>query len=204
MKKVFFAAIAAFVINVCPAVAQYEVMPISEPAPAMDSTAVDSNMTFTVTAPCKPYKIGTMSYSTMLQSLPAYQEAMKQLEALTGNYKTETAYNETNFKRKFSEYLQGQKDFPQNILLKRQKDLQEEMEKAMAFRMAADSLLHQAKVDMLAPIKAELDAAIRAVGMERGYMEIVNTDIHSHLFIHPELLEDATPYVLERLNAVKE
>ncbi len=195
MKKFIFAAMLAFVTSAFPVAAQHEAVATAE-------TSIDT--TLACASPCQIFKIGYLSYNALLQSLPAYHEAMRQFEILAANYETEAVYNETNFKRKFSEYLQGQKDFPHNILLKRQKDLQEEMEKAMAFRMAADSLLQQAKLEMLAPVKADLDTAIRVIGEERGYMEIVNTDIQSHLFINPKLAEDAAPYVLQRLNGVKE
>ncbi len=201
MKKMFFAAMTAFVIGACPLAAQNEVMPIAlMPTDTLSAAApADSAATSQV---CHLFKIASLSYSSILQSLPEYHDVMRQFNALAASYEAEAIYNETNFKRKFSEYLQGQKDFPKNILLRRQKDLQSEMEKAMAFRTAADSLLLQAKQEMLAPVKAKLNAAIQAVGEARGYLEIINTDLHTHLFINSKLAEDATSYVLEYLNPV--
>ncbi len=181
MKKTFLAALAAFVIAVMPTTAQ-TIAPDSIPAP----------------------KIGYLSYNEILKGLPEYAAAMQQLAELTKQYEAEAQYNETNFKRKFSEYLQGQKDFPQNILLRRQRDLQEEMEKSLAFRDASDSLLRQAEIDLLAPLKADLDRAIRTVGIERGYIEIINLDLRSHLFLNPANSESAAPFVLERLNGAKQ
>ena len=79
-------------------------------------------------------KYGTIHYDSLLVSLPQYAQVQQRMEELQKKYEAETTYNEQNFKRLFAEFLQGQKDFPQNILLKRQRDLQEQMEKAIAFR----------------------------------------------------------------------
>ena len=148
-------------------------------------------------------KYGKVNYDSLLTTMPEYIEAQAQLASLRQQYEQEAAYNDATFKRMFADFLQGQKDFPENILLKRQRDLQDAMEKSIAFRTACDSLLRQAEADFRAPIARKLDAAIYAVGMERGYECIVNTSAGSHPFLHPLLTEDATPFVLEKLNAVR-
>ena len=73
-------------------------------------------------------KYGTIHYDSLLVSLPQYAQVQQRMEELQKKYEAETTYNEQNFKRLFAEFLQGQKDFPQNILLKRQRDLQEQIE----------------------------------------------------------------------------
>lgn len=144
-------------------------------------------------------KYGTLRYDSVLRAQPEYVEAQARIADLRAKYEAEAAYNETTFRRMFAEFLQGQKDFPQNIMLKRQRDLQDEMEKGLAFRREADSLLRQAESDMLVPVRTRLDAAIRAVGLEHGYECIVDKDAGTHLFLHPAVTEDATPFVLEKL-----
>ena len=94
------------------------------------------------------------------------------------------------------------RDFPQNIMLKRQRELQDAMEKSIAFRRSCDSLLVKAEADLMAPLYVKLDAAIKTVGMERGYECIINTAAGTHPFLHPSVTEDAAPFVLQKLNAV--
>lgn len=144
-------------------------------------------------------KYGLISYSQLLKTMPDYIEAQAQMKQLTQQYEQEAAYNEQNFKRQFTDFLQGQKEFPQNIMLKRQRDLQEAMEKSLAFRHTADSLLNCAREDMMRPVEERLNAAIQAVGMERGYECVVNTDGNALPFVHHSLCEDAMPYVEEKL-----
>lgn len=148
-------------------------------------------------------KYGTLSYDLLLKLMPEYATAQRDLQDLRKKYEAEASYNEHSFKRQFSEFLQGQKEFPQNILLKRQRDLQDAMEKGIAFRHAADSLLRHAEADLLKPVRAALNAAIRAVGQERGYEYILNTDRNAYPYIHESLVEDAMPYVLDKLGLGK-
>ena len=144
-------------------------------------------------------KYGYLHYDSLLVKMSDYAAAQEQLATLRKQYQQETDYNEQGFKRQFAEFLQGQKNFPQNILLKRQRDLQEAMEKSIAFRQSAEELLKKAAVDLLQPVRQRLDAAIREVGMEHGYQFVLNLDNNTVPFVHPQFGEDATPYVREKL-----
>ena len=148
-------------------------------------------------------KYGRLDYDSLLTSMPEYTQVQEQLASLRQQYDKEAAYNEANFKRLFADFLQGQKDFPQNIMLKRQRELQDAMEKSLAFRHSCDSLLVRAEADLLAPLYVKLNAAIQAVGMERGYECIVNTAAGTHPFLHPSLTEDAAPFVIQKLNGIQ-
>ena len=148
-------------------------------------------------------KYGRLDYDSLLTSMPEYTQVQEQLASLRQQYDKEAAYNEANFKRLFADFLQGQKDFPQNIMLKRQRELQDAMEKSLAFRRSCDSLLVRAEADLLAPLYVKLNAAIQAVGMERGYECIVNTAAGTHPFLHPSLTEDAAPFVIQKLNGIQ-
>ena len=149
-------------------------------------------------------KYGRVNCDSLLKTMPEYTEAQAQLQELRRQYDEEAAYNDGHFKQMFADFLQGQKDFPQNIMLKRQRELQEAMEKSIAFRRSCDSLLVEAERDLLKPVRQLLDAALYAVGCERGYECIVNTAANSHPFLHPELTEDVTPFVLQKLHDVRE
>lgn len=144
-------------------------------------------------------KFGHLSYDALFKAMPEYAEMQTQLAGLRAKYAQEAEYNETGFKRMFAEYLQGQKDFPQNILLKRQRDLQEAMEKSLAFRRECDSLLLEAEKELKAPLHKKLSEAIRLVGLEHGYEAIYNLDAQAVPFLHPSLSEDVTVYVRQKL-----
>lgn len=144
-------------------------------------------------------RYGLVSYDSLLSVMPEYAKAQQQVAELKRKYQAEAQYNEESFKRLFAEFLQGQKDFPQTILLKRQRDLQEAMEKGIAFRQAADSLLAAAERDLCRPAIEILHTALDAVGKERGYDLIIDTDTATFPYVNPALSEDAMPYVLKKI-----
>lgn len=135
--------------------------------------------------------------------MPEYAVIQQRLDDLRKKYDEEATYNERTFKRQFAEFLQGQKDFTQQIMLKRQRDLQGSLERSLAFRHEADSLLRQAESDMLRPLRQTLQHALRAVGLERNYEYITDTSRGAFPFVNPLCAEDATPFIIEKLQAAE-
>lgn len=133
---------------------------------------------------------------SVMRSLPAYADAQKQLAMLCRQYEQEVLYNEQAFQRQFSEFLEGQKDFPEAILLKRQRDLQDALEKGLAFRRDCDKLLKEAEHDILQPIREEVEAAIREEGREGHYTLVFP---HAPLYANPGTLDDITARVIARM-----
>lgn len=144
-------------------------------------------------------RFGYVNVDSLLHTLPAYASVQNQMKQLRAQYAAETQYNETAFRRQYAEYLQGQKQFTPNILAKRQADLQASLQKGIQFRQQADSLLAKAEADLLRPVRQNINAAIRAVGLEHGYEYIIDTSHSTYPFIHPTVGEDATPYIKEKL-----
>lgn len=165
------------------------------------STEAASQTSASVSQPVEVVKIryGYCSRLQLLQSMPEYTKAVQELTKLREQLEKEVYHNETEFRRQYSEYLNGQKDFPQAILLKRQRDLQAAMENGIAFRMQGDSLLHKAEEDIMAPLRNRVEEAIRSVGMERGLDYVIDIDKDVYVFLRPELSEDITAYVEEKL-----
>lgn len=144
-------------------------------------------------------KLGYLSYNAVFQSMPEYAVSQRKLADLKAKYDKEALRSEAEFQRKFVEFLQGQKEFPENILLKRQHELQDLLEKSIRFKEEAQQLLMQAEKDLQADMLYLLNEAIRAVGVERGYACIVNTDGNVCPFLHPAMADDVTNLVKEKL-----
>jgi outer membrane protein len=84
-------------------------------------------------------------------------------------------------------------------MLKRQRDLQEALEKSLAFRDEAERLLKQAEVETLAPIKARLADAIKMVGGAYNLDYIYNLDTNAMPYVNPALVMDVTTLVEQQL-----
>lgn len=128
-------------------------------------------------------KFGYFSYQEVLHTMPAYTSVRHHLDDLSGKYDAEMKRAEDEFNNKYEEFLDGQKEFAPSILEKRQAELRDLMEKNIAFREESKRLLAQAEQDAMAPLKANLAAAVRQIGQQQGLAFVLNTD------------GDAVPYV---------
>ncbi len=171
---------------------------VSMSAQSADSTTVEGAQA-SQTKAAESVKYGYLSCSQVLENMTDYKLAQQQLKDLRAKYEAEAQYNEASFKRQFAEYLQGQKDFPQSIMLKRQRDLQEALEKNLAFRDEAERLLKKAEEETLAPIKARLANAIKTVGGAYNLDYIYNLDTNAMPYVNPALVMDVTKLVEQQL-----
>lgn len=142
---------------------------------------------------------GYISYEQLLKELPEYAQATQDLTTLKAKYEAEAQKGEEEFQRKFVDFLQGQKDFPQAIMQKRQAELQALMDNGVAFRLKSQELIAQAEKDLLQEAHKRLDEALREVGMENGFGYILNTDAGSCPFINPAAGVDVTGLVRKKL-----
>ena len=144
-------------------------------------------------------KFGFLSYEAALRSMPEYATTQSDMAELYQKYEAEQKRVESDFNKKYEEFLDGQKSFPKTILQKRQSELQEMLDKNVAFKKESLRLLQQAEEDAMAPIKARLAEVLDAIGRERGYAFIVNTDEKATLWLNPAMGEDITAIVKEQL-----
>lgn len=128
-------------------------------------------------------KFGYFNLSTLMKAVPEYATAQKNIADLRVKYEAETKRSEDEFNKKYEEFLDGQRDFAPTIMQKRQAELQDMMEKNIAFKKEAQRLLAQAEQDAMAPVKGKVLGAVRKLGQQRGYAFILNAD------------GDAVPYI---------
>ncbi|MBQ8676231.1 MAG: OmpH family outer membrane protein [Bacteroidaceae bacterium] len=138
-----------------------------------------------------------ISYGEVLKSMPAYAAAQKSLADLRANYDNELKRTDEEFSKQFAEYVDGQRTFPENILLKRQKELQQLMEQGLEFKEEARRLLAQAEVELMQPVNKQLKEVIAKIAKERGYAFVLNTDNNAAPFVDGELGDDITADVME-------
>ena len=144
-------------------------------------------------------KFGFLSYNIVMQAMPEYAAMQNSMAELREKYEAEQKRVENYFNKKYEEFLDGQKSFPKTILQKRQSELQEMLDKNVAFKKESQRLLKQAEEDAMAPIQARLATALDTIGKERGFAFIVNTDEKATLWLNPSLGEDITATVIEQL-----
>lgn len=144
-------------------------------------------------------QFGYVSYEQVLKEMPEYAKATQDLAALKAKYEAEAQKGEEEFQQKFVDFLQGQKDFPQAIMQKRQAELQALMDNGVAFRMKSQELIAQAEKDLKQEVQKRLNRALLEVGVELGYGFILNTDGNNCPYINPVVGVDVTNIVRKKL-----
>jgi outer membrane protein len=144
-------------------------------------------------------KFGYLSYNVVMQAMPEYAAMQSSMAELREKYEAEQKRVEDDFNKKYEEFLDGQKSFPKTILQKRQSELQEMLDKNIAFKKESQRLLKQAEEDAMAPVMVRLAETLDAIGKVRGYAFIVNIDEKVALWLNPSLGEDITATVIAQL-----
>ena len=145
-------------------------------------------------------KFGFLSYSQALQSMPDYALAKENLAKLEEQFETEMKRAEEDFNKKYEEFLEGQQEFAVSIRNKRQSELQELMQKNMAFKQEARRLLKNAEADAMKPLHEKLKAVLAKVGQQRGLAFILNTDGDALPYVDPAQGEDVTEVINRELS----
>jgi outer membrane protein len=144
-------------------------------------------------------KFGYLSYNAVMQAMPEYAAMQNSMAELRQKYEAEQKRVEDDFNKKYEEFLDGQKSYPKTILQKRQSELQEMLDKNIAFKKESQRLLKQAEEDAMAPVMVRLAETLDALGKVRGYAFIVNIDEKVALWLNPSLGEDITATVIAQL-----
>ena len=143
--------------------------------------------------------VGYFSYGEIFMSMPEYNIAQKQIEELKAKYEEEAIRVKNDFNKKYEEFLEGQKDFPLTILKKRQTELQELMNKNIAFKEESRRLMAQAEKEIYAPLHKRIQELLNQTGAELNLTLIVNTDSDACPYINPARSINLTGLLKEKL-----
>lgn len=144
-------------------------------------------------------RFGYFSHDAVLKLMPEYATAQKNMADLRAKYDAEMQRSEEEFNAKYEDFLEKQRDLVPSILRKRQAELQEMMDKNVAFKKEAMRLLDEASNDAFAPVKQKLNEAVKELGRSRGYAFVLNTDGDACPWIDPSLGEDVTDALKQNL-----
>lgn len=142
-------------------------------------------------------RFGYFSYDKVLQASPDYIVARHNMSELRSKYDAEMKRAGDEFNSKYEEFLSGQRDFAKPILEKRQAELQDLMDKNLAFKQKAEQLLRQAEQDAYGPVYSKISEAVQKVGQERGYAFILNTDNNSVPYVNSTMGEDVSALIID-------
>lgn len=144
-------------------------------------------------------KFGFYSHKEVLMAVPEYLLAIEEFELLKQRCNAEIERNEQELTRKYVAFLDGQQDFPEPILRKRQKELQQMVDNSVLFRDRLKVWLSQAKDSLLAPCNERVDNALAKVCERMELAYAINSDELMYRYVNPKYGEEITPLVLEEV-----
>ena len=144
-------------------------------------------------------RFGYLNYSEVVQQVPQYKEAQKHYDELLKRCEQELVRNEEELTRNYVSFLDGQREFPELILRKRQKDLQDLVDRSIVFRDQVKKWLIQAHDSLFAPVKAIVDNAIARVCMHNELAYVIDAEKAGYLFVNPAMGYDVTMAVVNTI-----
>ena len=145
-------------------------------------------------------KFGYVSYGEILKALPEYSIVSTHLDELQAKYEAEVTRADREFNQKYAEFIEEQSQFPDNIRMKRHKELMELMEKSMSFKDEINNTMREARREMLKPLRDKIDEALQQLCEDEGLDYILNTDDRAYVAINPKRGKDVTDKLKKALN----
>lgn len=137
-------------------------------------------------------KFAYFNYNEVLKAMPEYAAATHKVDELRAKFDAEIKRSENDFHTKYEDFLEGQRNFAPSILKKRQAELQEILDKNIAFKKEADRLIEQVEKQVYAPVHAKLKKAIAKMAQESGYAFVLNADNNALPYVNNMVGEDIT------------
>lgn len=145
-------------------------------------------------------KFGYVSYMEIVKALPEYCIVEAHLDELQAKYEAELERSDYEFNQKYADFIEEQSQFPDNIRIKRHKELQELMEKSVAFKQEVNNAMREARAEMMKPLYEKVDEAVMEICVNEDYDYILNTDERVYIAINSKNGIDITEQLKLALN----
>lgn len=142
-------------------------------------------------------KFGHVNAEEIMQLMPELTKARADLEALAKTYEADLKSMQDEIQKKGEAYEKEQASLPANIKERREKELNEMMQKYQQTYQDNQQALNKEQQEKMQPIQKKVLDAITAVGQEGGYVYIMQ--VGSALYISSTLSTDVTAQVKAKL-----
>ena len=163
------------------------------------NTATQDTQGTRTTAQTFVFRYGFVNADSVLHAMPEYAMAQRSLTALRQKYDREMKRSEDDFNIKYESFLEQQRDLVPSILHKRQAELQDMMEKNIAFKAEARRLLAQAEADAMAPLREQINELLQQVAKAMQLACVLNTGSDASPYETPAMSVDITDTLIDLL-----
>lgn len=148
-------------------------------------------------------RFGYYHHSEVLNAVPGFKKAQKEYELLKQRCDAEIERNEKELTRYYVAYLEGQQDFPEPILRKRQKELQQMVDSSILLRDQLKQWLSEAKDSLFMPFEEKITSAIEYVCVKGNLAYAINAEDVVYKYINPNIGVNITQSIINRVNPQK-
>ena len=150
-------------------------------------------------------KFGHINAQEIVSAMPEFAKAQSDIEALDKQLTSELQRTQEEFNKKYQEFQQAiaKDSLPANIAERRQKELQDMMQRQEQFQQEAQQQMQKAQADAMAPIYKKLDDAIKAVGAAEGVIYIFDLARTPVAYVNESQSINLTPKVKTQLGINK-
>ena len=134
----------------------------------------------------------------IINSLPDKTSATERLTTLSENYKQELQIMQNEYNKKYSDFITYQETLAESIKLRRMQELTDLENRIQNFTNLAQKDIEEHEDQLLEPIRAKVNEAIEAVGIEQNFTVIYDLDNPGILFVTPSAV-DANQMVKSKL-----
>ena len=117
-------------------------------------------------------KFGTINTDSLIAQLPKVQEVQAQIAAASQRYEAEFQNLKAELDKKYAEFQKLDSNEPRVIFERRLQEIRELDQKINQFRKTATDDLKQKEVELMTPIRNEVMAAIKSVGIDGDFIII--------------------------------
>ena len=145
-------------------------------------------------------KFGTVDINSIIETMPEVADLQRQITEATQKYEAEFQKLVEEVNKLYTEYHQIAEDpaTPQTIKDRRIQEITDRQQKVEQFRTTATQDLQRQQEQLMAPIQARMNDAIKAVGQEGGYTFIFPNEPSLILYQGVDVV-DVTPAVKTKL-----
>ena len=146
-------------------------------------------------------KFGHINAQEIVSAMPEFAKAQSDIEALDKQLTSELQRTQEEFNKKYQEFQQAiaKDSLPANIAERRQKELQDMMQRQEQFQQEAQQQMQKAQADAMAPIYKKVDDAIKAVDAAEGVIYIFDLARTPVAYVNESQSINLTPKVKTQL-----
>jgi len=144
-------------------------------------------------------KFGHINRNELIQSMPEFDSARKQLEKLNTELSNQLELLQVEYNNKAEAYLKESKNLSDLVRQTKEQELQDFQNRLQTFQQNASNQLQERQVALFTPITDKADKAIKAVGKENGFFYIFDLSGGQVAYFDETKSVDATPLVKTKL-----